>query len=88
VKLSEAEYTALKYLVRERGSVLTSAIPDNNDEDVFGNVLPGMRVYTKLDKRGLVMITEEEPIILDGEEFTFTNEVYITDAGRDALVVA
>lgn len=86
MKLSDAEHAALTLLVSEGGCVLTSAIPDKNDEDVLGNVLPGMRVYVKLDKLGLVMITEEDPIDLgDGEEFTFTNEVYITDEGKAAL---
>jgi len=84
--LSEAKHNALALLVRSGGSVLTSSIPDKNEKDVFGNIEAGMKVYTKLEARGLVIVTEEEPFELeDGTEFQFTNEIYITDEGREAL---
>lgn len=38
-----------------------------------------MAVYKKLEKKGLVFFTEEEPME-DG--FVFTNEVYLTDEGK------
>jgi hypothetical protein len=87
VALSEAERNALEFLVRASGgSVLTSEIPDKNEKDVFGNIVAGMKVYQKLEDRGLVIITDEEPFELeDGEPFQFTNEVYITDDGRNIL---
>jgi hypothetical protein len=86
VKLSEAEHNALSLLVRSGGSILTSAIPDKNEKDVFDNVEAGIKVYVKLETRGLVVVTEEEPFELeDGTEFQFTNEVYITDEGRHAI---
>ena len=86
VALSEAERAALEFLVRNGGSVLTSSVPDKNEKDVFGNIEAGAKVYVKLEGRGLVIITEEDPFILeDGTEFTYTNEFYITDEGRAAL---
>jgi len=84
--LSETERNALEFLIRNGGSVLTSSVPDKNEKDVFGNVEAGIKVYLKLETRGLVVVTEEDLIILeDGTEFTFTNEVYITDEGRSSL---
>jgi hypothetical protein len=86
-KLSQSEYDALSFLASEGGCVLTSSIPDKNERGVFG-IVPGHTVFKKLEKKGLVFYTEEEPISdpggpLDG--FVFTNEIYITDAGRCAL---
>ena len=53
---------------------------------MFGTIEAGIKVYMKLETRGLVFFTEEEPFELeDGEEFQFTNEIYITDEGRAAL---
>ncbi len=84
--LSEAERNALEFLIRNGGSVLTSSVPDKNEKDMFGNVEAGAKVYVRLEGRGFVIITEEDPIILeDGTEFTYTNEFYITDEGRAAL---
>ncbi len=86
-KLSEAERNALEFLCQQGGGVLTSAIPDKTVTDWSGSKIAGMAIYEKLDKRGLVVITEEDPMLLDdGEEFTFTNEIYITDKGRNALM--
>lgn len=85
VNLSEAERNALAFLIRNGGSVLTSSVPDKNEKDAFGNIEAGVKVYVKLEGRGLVIITEEDPITLeDGTEFTYTNEFYITDEGRAA----
>jgi hypothetical protein len=88
--LSETERNALEFLLNANGlgSVLASEIPDKNEKDVFGNTVAGMRVYIKLEARGFVIITEEDPFELeDGSEFQYTNEVYITDAGREALKI-
>lgn len=66
-------------------------IPEKNGRDVFGEVEAGISVYRRLDKRGLVIITEEEPLNLPGDPldgFTFTPEVYITDAGKAAYEAA
>jgi hypothetical protein len=87
--LSSTEREALQILLRNGGGVLTTSVPDKNEKDaVFGTVTPGHHVYKKLEKKGFVFYTEEEPMCDPGGEldgFTFTNEIYITDEGRDAL---
>jgi hypothetical protein len=82
LKLSEAERAAICILHERGGSMLTSNIPDKNERSIFAGVFgiePGMAVYKKLEKKGLVFFTEEEPME-DG--FVFTNEVYLTDEGK------
>lgn len=86
MKLSEAELNALEWLKGEGGSLLTSKIEDRNEKDVFGRIHPGIGVFRKLERKGLVYFTEELPVVLDdGLEFTFTNEVYLGSA--DTLLV-
>lgn len=73
--LSEMEQEALEWLRGQGGSVLITSIPAKNTRGVFG-LEPGLTIFKKLDKKGLVVITEEEPIRLnDGTEFTFTPSV-------------
>lgn len=69
LKLSDAERAAICILKKHGGSLLTSNIPDKNQHHIFG-IEPGMAVYKKLEKKGLVFFTEEEPME-DG--FVFTN---------------
>lgn len=82
MKLSEAEQEALDWLKAEGGSMLISNIPDKNEKTVFGGIEPGMAVFKKLEKKGLIFFTEEEPFELEPDLwFTFTEEVYlVTDA--------
>ena len=81
--LSSTEIAALEFLRYEGGSVLITRIPDKNEKDpVFRTMIPGLRVYQKLDKAGLVIITEEEP---DETGFCWTPMVELTDAGKAAL---
>ena len=69
------EHQALEWLKGQGGSVLVSAIQEKNTRGVFG-FEPGMTVFKKLAKKGLVIITEEEPIQLDdGTWFQFTPSV-------------
>jgi hypothetical protein len=76
MNLSESEQNALDWLRQEGGEMLTSKIEEKNYRDVFGCTVPGMGVFKKLEKKGLVYFTEEDPIIgEDGSEFTFTNSV-------------
>lgn len=82
VALSEMELAALEFLARHGGCVLVTAIEDKNERGMFGEKVAGMRVYQKLDRRGLVLLTEE-PIDEDG--FQFTPMAETTDAGRAAL---
>lgn len=88
VKLSEAEESALAYLKANGGGVLTTSVPDKNERGVFGEIEAGMSTYKKLERKGLVYFTEEDPVEdpggpLDG--FVFTNEIYISEAGEEAL---
>jgi len=83
VIFTEAEEEALRRLAKDGGLLITS-IPDKNERDpVFRTIEPGIRVYQKIEKQGLVVITEEEPIEdLDG--FCFTPSVELTDEGLKA----
>lgn len=81
-KLSEAEEAALELIKRE-GCILESRISERTEHDVFGNAVPGMRVFRKLESKGLIFFTEEEPLILDdGTEFYFTPLVYINEENQ------
>ena len=58
------------------GQCLLQKIPDKNERNVFGDIDPGIGVFKKLEKKGLVFFTEEEPFeIRPGIWFTWTNEV-------------
>lgn len=81
-KLSEAEILALE---NARKVILITDVPSRNERDVFGQNQPGMSVYKRLEKRGLLIITEEDSILIEDEEFTFTSSVEITDEGKEAL---
>lgn len=73
--LSEMEVAALEWLKGQGGSVLISSIPEKNTRGVFG-MEPGLTIFKKLAKKGLVIITEEEPFQLDdGTWFEFTPSV-------------
>jgi len=75
MELSQMEHQALEWLKGQGGSVLVSAIPEKNMRGVFG-LEPGMTIFKKLEKKGLVIITEEEPVQLeDGSWFEFTPSV-------------
>jgi hypothetical protein len=66
------EQEALEWLKGKGGAVLVSEVPDKNVRGVFG-LEPGMTIFRKLEKKGLIIITEEEPIQLDdGMWFEFT----------------
>lgn len=74
-ELSEMESEALEWLRGRGGSVLITSIPEKNTRGVFG-LEPGLTIFRKLDKKGLVVITEEEPVQLDdGSWFEFTPSV-------------
>lgn len=84
--LTPNERRALEIVRNYGGSVLISIVPDKTEKGVFGDIEPGLSIYVKLAKRGLVVITEEDPITLeDGSEFTFTPAIEITDEGLEAL---
>ena len=87
--LSVNEITALRLLEEAGGSVIEWKVPETNEPDpVFGTVTPGHGVYRKLARLGLVFYSEEEPLDLPGDPldgFCFSREIYLEDAGRDAL---
>lgn len=72
MNLSSMEQEALDWLRGQGGSVLISAVSEKNTRGVFG-IEPGLTIFKKLDKKGLVIITEEEPFELEpGLWFSFT----------------
>ncbi|MCE6959628.1 hypothetical protein LAZ40_11360 [Cereibacter sphaeroides] len=81
-KFSEAEVNAIE---AAKDGLLSSAVSDTTTEDVFGNPVPGWRVFRKLEREGYLFETEEDPIEINGEPFTFTTVVCLTDLGEAAL---
>lgn len=69
------EQEALVWLKGQGGSVLITSVAASNTRGVFG-MEPGLTVFKKLAKKGLVVITEEEPVQLDdGTWFEFTPSI-------------
>lgn len=81
-KFSESELAALEMC---RSPILSSHICDTTEVDVFGNKVPGWRVFRKLEREGYLFETEEDPIDVGGEPFTFTSMVCLTAKGETAL---
>lgn len=83
LKLTEAEWSALDLAER---ATLISRIPDNTEVDPLGGVTPGLRVIRRLEKAGLLYVTEEDPLDLgNGTLFEFTPSVELTEEGRVTL---
>lgn len=82
-KLSEAEENALEILKLAGGGMLITQIPEKTYRNMFGQPEPGLAIYKKLEKKGLVYFTEEEPCFLDLDPtdalygFEFTPSVYL-----------
>ena len=81
--ISQAELVALQTLDRMDGGLLTSWVNETNSKDEFGGIVPGIRVYKKLDKKGFVIITEEE---IGEDGFEFTPMIDLTDPGKEILI--
>jgi hypothetical protein len=76
--LSEAELNAIDFLKQRHGCCLISEIDDKTSTDVFGMKVPGMTIFKKLAKKGLLYFTEEDPVDFGFDEpFTFTPMVYL-----------
>lgn len=74
-ELSATEHEALDWLKSQGGSVLITQVPEKNERGVFGTV-PGLTVFKKLARKGLVYFTEEEPLKLeDGTLIEFTPSI-------------
>jgi hypothetical protein len=85
--LKPKDYDALYWLKHNfGGSVLISRLDDKDSTDNLGSDSFGLNRFKRLNKAGYVIITEEDPVELDnGEMFTFTPSVEITDAGLEAV---
>lgn len=61
-------------------------VPDRTEKDMWGNARPGRTLWNRLEKAGLILFPEEEPITLDnGTPFVFTSYAELTDKGERAL---
>ncbi len=77
-KFSEAEELALRWA---HEGVLISRLEERVGKDVFGGVEnPGEAIIRKLMREGLVFVTEEDPIEINGEPFEFTPSLGLLDA--------
>lgn len=77
---SEAELEALAWLKRDP-SILVSRIHTSNINEM-GIIIPGIRVFKKLEDKGYCFQTEEEPCE-DG--FVFTETIDLTDLGAEII---
>lgn len=88
-KLSKNELIALRTLQEAGGSIIEWMVPETTEKNLaFGDITPGHGVYRKLEKMGLAFYTGEEPLNSPGnpmDGFTFSSEIYISDAGIEAL---
>lgn len=70
---SEAELEALRQASQ---NISINSVEEKNSKDFTGTVIPGMSVYKKLIKMGLMYFTEEED--------PFTPYAELTEAGKEA----
>jgi hypothetical protein len=81
---SESETLALHWA---REGALISRLTEKVHRDVFGTIEnPGEQIIRKLEREGLLFVTEEEPIDVHGEPFIFTPCLGLTEAGEKALL--
>lgn len=78
IKFSSAELRALMRLQVEH-SILVSRIEDKSYSDSFGDTIPGMNIFKKLEKKGYCFQTEEEPM---DDGFVFTESIELTEMGE------
>ena len=83
-KFSEAEIEALIMASR---NPLSSVIADKQVTNDVGGIIPGWRVFRKLEREGFLFETEEEPVVINGEPFTFTTMVCLTETGERAMKI-
>lgn len=78
-KFSEAEIEALRMASQ---SSLFKDISEKTERCGF-EIIPGIRVFQKLEKEGLLYITEEDLIFEDDPDFgTWTPSVELTEEGK------
>lgn len=84
-KLREAELRVLELanFGQGRKPVADEDIPARNEKDLWGDVIPGRRVWNAMVAADLVFLPIEEPITLDdGSPFTFTAFYELTERGE------
>lgn len=83
--LSESEKAALRW-IKTTSCNLVSHIPDKTERNVFGDPVPGMSIFRKLEKKGLCFETIEDPVRFtddpNEEPFYFTPSMELTDEGQ------
>lgn len=81
IKLSKTEIIALDILKRNGGCIPSFGLSDTNEKGVvFSDITPGLSVFKKLEKKGLVFFTEEDPIELDdGDVVDLHPLIYLTE---------
>lgn len=79
--ITNIELEALAWISANEGCFVYQ-IPNKNDRDFLGELTPGLALVKKLDKKGLVIITEEETM---DDGFQFTPTIEMTDLGRVSL---
>ncbi len=87
--LTNSEMDALDWLRKNHGYVLVTSVPNKNHTDFLGSLTPGMSIFRRLMKKGLVLQTEEEPanFASEGEEprwFTSTEMIEFKEGVREA----
>lgn len=53
-----------------------------NQRGIMGEIIPGITVFKKLEKKGLIFFTEEEPIVINemtGEVFDLAPLIYLVE---------
>lgn len=83
--LSEAELNAIVWIKTSTAPFVYN-IEAKSSRDVFGNPVPGMTIFRKLEKKGLCYQTIEDPIFLnEGDEvpFEFSPTMELTEEGLE-----
>lgn len=81
--ISHVELIALQTLNRMGGSILTTWVNETNTKGDIDEITPGIRVYKKLEKKGFVIITEED---VGDDGFEFTPMIELTEMGMDIWI--
>ena len=85
VKLSDTDIAALRAV--KQGNLPCDELPERAGVDMWGDPVPGVRTYRRLERMGLVIFVEEDPVSLPGLDapFTFTAFLELTPEGEAAL---
>lgn len=86
IKLSKNELETLSFM-QERKTILVSQIETTTSHDFMGRIIPGMTMFKKLIKKGILFQTIEDSVFFDDESepFEFTESIELTEEG-EALI--